>query len=249
MHLSEEWLAVVRREVLEIYLTPSHSVTGKFDLWKSLSLSRLIGAATFSMHINLEPFTPAFPSLRLCISCDDGIFVYKVLCNIEESLLSLDLLWQHIPESKTQTPPKYFASLCPSLGVTGGSVSWLSGDVYARGDRFTFSMERVPSNYSSKRSQTFEWFDENMPIQSAIGVRDVDEARGLAVFGNAFGELCLYDFGTSSFSRFEDYYKHYLCPSPHIGDELLPTVCLLLFKLVTYGLTYDLFRKKYYLHP
>ncbi|KAK7684369.1 hypothetical protein QCA50_012316 [Cerrena zonata] len=62
-------------------------------------------------------------------------------------------------------------------------------------------MESVPSKYSSKRSHIFQWFDENMTIQSAIGVRDVDEAGGVAVFGNACGGLSVYDFSDFHFLR------------------------------------------------
>lgn len=63
-----------------------------------------------------------------------------------------------------------------------------------------------------------------MPVQYCLGVRDFDEAQGIAVFGNAFGELCLCDFSGSSAFHSEGLYSHPLRASSYGGEERLPTV-------------------------
>lgn len=57
-------------------------------------------------------------------------------------------------------------------------------------------------------------------------VYDYDSMRGVAVFGNAFGELALCDFGTSSsvFSAFLEAASKGSCASASIGGDILPTV-------------------------
>ena len=49
-----------------------------------------------------------------------------------------------------------------------------------------------------ERGQTVvRFWDAEMPALYAMSVRDQDESRGLVAFGNAFGELSLYDFSGS----------------------------------------------------
>ncbi|KAK7684379.1 hypothetical protein QCA50_012326 [Cerrena zonata] len=57
----------------------------------------------------------------------------------------------------------------------------------------------------------------------SLGVRDFDEARGIGVFGNAFGKLCIYDFSGSDPSHFQECYKRELHADSYMGEELLPT--------------------------
>lgn len=43
-----------------------------------------------------------------------------------------------------------------------------------------------------------EVYDESLPAQYFLGVHDFDESRGIAVVGNAFGELAIFDFSNAS---------------------------------------------------
>lgn len=222
---------MVRWEVLEIYTTPSHNKSGTFALQQSLTFSHLVGAAMFATYIDRNHPVPASTTLRLCINCPDGLLIYRVLCDVEKSLFSLDLIWQRQSTPEVWKPiEQYMLVFRPSLGVTGGFLSCLRGDVHDESDRFTFLMEKIPPSTGSRdcerrRSRTFERFDANMMlVQSAIGVRDVDEARGLVVFGNVYGELCLYDFSNSPETDSEGCFKHDLHALSYSGEDLLPTV-------------------------
>lgn len=219
MHPTDKWIAVVRRQVLEIYLTPSHGGTENPLLWRHLALPHLVGAAVFALHLD-HSSTPPLASLRLCINCDNGIHVYRVFCDIDLSLLSLEPIWHHNPEPNGPIRGKRLVTFSPSLGVTGECVSWLWGDGRAEDNVYTFAMKRI----TSESCRTFEWFDEDMPAQAGFGVRDVDEARGMMVFGNAFGELALYDFSGYSSEDFAGCHEHDLRASLHTGEDILPTV-------------------------
>ena len=210
MHLYEESLLVVRREVLEVYLTPTVIPLR----WKSISIPYVVGAAIFS----------STNSLRLCTTSNDGIMVYNVILDIKQSNLSLDLLWHHEPTPDVSSPLPAMVTFSPCWGVSGSLVSWMTIDHNDESDFSKFSIERLPSHSTDEKLPIFNWFDNDMPIQCAIGVHDFDEVKGLAIFGNAFGELCLYDFAGSRPSTFEGCYKYQLEIRPHTREELLPTV-------------------------
>lgn len=216
MYLSTNWLAVVRRRILEIY----DNTHGNFKPWRTMMLSHLVGSASFSPYTPLESSTL---SLRLGISCDDGVYVYNVSCDVQRSELSMNLIWQCKPTPTPQYPLRPRFAFDVSLGVTGNTVLWLSGSHGVRTDFFTFSMAMLPSDPDDQPS-IIDWFDESMPVQYFLGVRDFDEARGIAIFGNAFGELCLYDFSSSPPQDFEGCCRYMLTVFPHAGEEFLPMV-------------------------
>lgn len=224
MHLCKNWLAVVRRQVLEIYLTPGYAGTGRFKHHQTLSLPHVVGSASFSQLF--EPASPLPPSksLRLCISCDDGISVYRVLCDPSQSLLSLDCLLHHKPTPLTRRRRSERFAFDATLGVTGGSASWLCSPNDCTNDLFTFVTVRVPSGEMDGESPLFEWSDKSMPVQYCLGVRDFDEARSLAVFGNAYGELCLCDFSGSKWTQLQGCYIYTIKADCYNNEELLPTV-------------------------
>lgn len=87
-------------------------------------------------------------------------------------------------------------------------------------------------------SKIVEVFDESMPAQYFLGVHDFDEKRGVAIFGNAFGELALFDFSDAccnDMRSLETYFEQLHFPRvpqfdiPHLGIWLgLRTRILLL---------------------
>ena len=231
MHLSEYWLAIVRRTTLEIYLTPAHTHMEKFSHWRTLPLTHLVGSATFtamprSTRINSR--SPYSSPLRLCISCDDGIYLYEVLCDPNESSLSLNRVWyqQPVPLPRKRHPNRL--AFEAALGVTGKMVSWLyCGRTWAH-NRFTFATARVPDGKRNNDPAVVEWDAEPMETQYSLGVRDFDEARGLAVFGNAFGEVFLCDFSGTPSNQLEGCLKTPVKADLYCGEELLPTVLIYL---------------------
>lgn len=86
-----------------------------------------------------------------------------------------------------------FVGIC--LGVFQEVLSPGSTEIN-NGDNF---MLNFASGHTGNKSQMFEWFDENMPGQYAVDVRGVNEARGLAGFGDVFGELDLYETSVERF--------------------------------------------------
>ena len=71
MCLSRNWLAVIRRTTLEIYLTPAYTKSG-FTRWRVLPFAHLVGSCTFSEPLD-HTTLPGTSVTRFCISCDDGI--------------------------------------------------------------------------------------------------------------------------------------------------------------------------------
>ncbi|CAL1698387.1 unnamed protein product [Somion occarium] len=217
MHMEDDWIAVVRRQVVEVYiLSPDEG--GDYRFWRSVNLPHKVGSAAFSPTVRRGPSNPKSP-LRLCIACDDGMFVYQLDCNISAGSLSLVALW-HYTAPRTD---KYIFEACQvSFGVTDGTVSWLLSAPRSLEQPVTFATARIPVGDSHATPPTFDWYDDTMPGQYCMGVRDYDESRGIAVFGNAFGELALYDFSGSDASLFDGAFRE-LSFTPLEDGDLLPT--------------------------
>lgn len=210
MHMDDMWVAVVRRQVFEVYVFQyDHCI-----LWKAVALPHIVGSAAFSyVTCHCSP-----PSLRLCITCTWGLFVYDVRCNIEEGRFSLDLLWHHDP------PECDDFDLIASrgvLGVTGKSVSWIQGDDSDHAYPVSFATTKIPSDINTEPS-IFEWYNEKTPALYSMGVFDFDEARGILALGNAFGELSLLDFSDSEPHQLSKCLELPIEPVPYMKQELLP---------------------------
>ena len=65
----------------------------------------------------------------------------------------------------------------------------------------------------------------DVPALYAMAVRDFDETRGLTVFGNAFGELALYDFSGSNHESISQCFAQiHFSDATNADRELLPLV-------------------------
>ncbi|CAL1697063.1 unnamed protein product [Somion occarium] len=178
-------IATITPKTLEIYLL-NHDEQSHYAFWRAVDLPRGVGSVSFFSEDSNSP-------LRFCLSGYPGIFLYQVNCDPLDDQLSLMLLWSYCPEFASPRPLITF----PSFGVTGQTLSWLSTPRHNRYQYCSFVAARLFHSDSEGLPPLFELDDPNLPAQYLFGVRDFDEARGVAVFGNGFGELVLYDFSHS----------------------------------------------------
>ncbi|KAK7677004.1 hypothetical protein QCA50_020033 [Cerrena zonata] len=216
MYLDDEWIGVVRRQVLEIYIPYGHNYT----CWRAFKLPHDVGTASFS------PCTRSFLScrssdpLRLCISCNEGLFVYEIACDPKNGMSSVQLLWHYLP------PPVPSADFYPvpskaSLGVRGTTVSWIHGHVNEYDKPVSFAHTRVVPGETEP--PVFTMYDEDMPALDSLGLYDFDDARGVLVLGNAFGELSLFDFSGTDPGLFRNCLAPGIGAGSYTGQDLLPT--------------------------
>ncbi|KAK7676667.1 hypothetical protein QCA50_016922 [Cerrena zonata] len=215
MHMDNGWIAVVRRSILEVYL---HDGT-RYKRWKVVELSHGVGTASFRQIIPRDNSGILSASLRLCIVCSAGLFVYEVLCNPGKNIVTLDDIWHH---ADVLTPSHIPVLINGGFGTTGESVSWLHGHTGLQEFPVRFATARLPTE-GNPRPTISEWHDVNMPALYSLGVYDYDEARGVLVLGNAYGELSLYDFSHSDPRLFGKCLATKLTPTPRSNQEILPT--------------------------
>lgn len=214
MHMTDEWIAVVRDRVLEVYIPNGPA----YICWRALNLSHTVGSASLSPT---ESHDHQSASLRLCVTCTDGIFVYDVICDPKREVFSSNLIWHYYKSDTRQHVP---ALSCGMLGTTGGSVSWLHGSMRDWDFTIRFATARLPAKIGSPQPAVVEWHDDEMPALYALGVYDYDEACGILVIGNAYGELSLYDFSTSDPRLFKSCSSTRLVPAPRTNEKVLSTV-------------------------
>jgi hypothetical protein len=92
------------------------------------------------------------------------------------------------PNSATSEP---WYRLC--VGETGRRSLWISATDIA-GPQFIYT--NVPPHPSHSEEPAISWTHDGSPDQPALWalpVLDIDEALGLTVIGNCFGELAIYD--------------------------------------------------------
>ncbi|KAK7683176.1 hypothetical protein QCA50_013849 [Cerrena zonata] len=219
MHMTDNWIAVLRRSVLEVYAHDGQH----YKYWKALEVSHGVGSASF-LQIRDEcrdGFVPQPAPLKLCITSSEGVFVYGVLCDPSNDVLSLNSIWNFSGTITDNHDPLFTKG---TLGNIGGGVSWLHGSGNSRHFPIKFATVRLPVGDGESQPSIFEWYDVSMPALYALGVYDYDEARGVLVLGNAFGELSLYDFSCSNPGIFSKCFAMKLAPAPYIGQTILPKV-------------------------
>ena len=214
MHMSESWIAVVRICILEIYIPQGDG----YIYWNSLKLD-LPGAAFFSETSSARRSSTC---LKLCIARRKGLFVYEVACNPAENVLSLNLVW-------TKEPPGDCGHILMSqgkFGAAGRNISWFWGDDCDAGFLVQFASAQLPCGKSPEKIQATN-FEKlaYFPAIYALGVHDYDEACGILVVGSAYGEVALYDFGSSDPGRLDDCATTRLEGTPYTNQDLMSTVC------------------------
>jgi hypothetical protein len=150
--------------------------------------------------------------------------VYEIHCNVMESTSSLQMIWHYQP------PPVLSADFYPvpakaTLGIVGSTVSWIHGDGTEYDLSVSFAYTRVIPGETEP--SPFIFYDKDMPALDSLGVYDFDDARGILVLGNAFGELSLFDFSGTNPHLFKTCLVSGLGVGPYIDQDLLPLVCRL----------------------
>lgn len=191
---------------------------GHCALWKTVDLPHLVGSAKFSSAELHES------SLRVCITSTRGLFVYDIECNVEEDLFSFDLIWHYKPPQEVGSRP--IASR-GALGVTGNNVSWIQGDNSNYAYPVSFAMTGI-TDCTMLQPTVFQWHNKDTPALYSLGVFDFDEARGILVVGNAFGELSILDFSRSDPHHFAKCLVNPIKAAPCSEEELLPRVSIVI---------------------
>ena len=217
MHMHNTWVALVRRGILEVYVLDKSS----YRCWKTFRFSHTIGKASF---LRVAPYCTRKQDrpLRLCISCSMDLFVYDIHCSPGEDTFSVRMLWHH----RAPTDRDKSALAGGMLGATGRTISWLYGSHVRWEFPVKFAIARLPVHPGGSSTAISEWHDTHMPALHAQAVYDYDDARGLVVFGNAFGELSLYDFSGSDPGIFGSWLASRLVAPPREEQSLASTVCI-----------------------
>lgn len=112
---------------------------------------------------------------------------------------------------------------CPSIDAYG-STSWFEGPNRSNGDNTPNITFRSTSHFirpyrGARQPLTLDRLD--LPSLSAMAVRDYDPGLGLAVFGNYYGELVLYNLGGSATWKIRTCLKEpYVRIVPQLNDGL-----------------------------
>ncbi|TCD64771.1 hypothetical protein EIP91_003631 [Steccherinum ochraceum] len=169
------------------------------------------------------------PMFALALGVRDGINVYHVRCKADDGFT---LVW------KFTTPLKYLDNPHePQLSDNGSMITWLSipGSVVSRGVHYFLAQLPVPSDVTQAPVQkpedmelTSRFYDlaadERIPALYWKATRDLDDLRGLAVFGNAFGELAVFDFSNTSPDALSRVFPR-PCPPNYQGELVVSQNC------------------------
>ena len=220
MHMCDTWILLVRRGILEVYVLSDSS----YQCWKTFRFPHTVGNASFLRIASLDGTTTTELDrpLRLCICCAIDLFVYDILCNPCEDIFSIRMLWRH----RAPTDRDKSALAGGMLGATGRTISWLYGSHVRWEFPVKFAIARLPVHPGGSSTAISEWHDTHMPALHAQAVYDYDDARGVVVFGNAFGELSLYDFSGSDPGIFGSWLASKLVAPPREEQSLASTVCI-----------------------
>ncbi|TCD64774.1 hypothetical protein EIP91_003634 [Steccherinum ochraceum] len=166
------------------------------------------------------------PMFALALGARDGIKVYHVHCKAHDSKLTL--AWRFATPNQYPDDPHE-----PLLCDNGTMLTWLSipASLVSRGTRLFLAQlpvssgaeQRIPvlEPQCTKFASRFHDFaaDERIPAMYWRSTRDLDDLRGLAVFGNAFGELAVCDFSSTSLDVLSRLFP--LPRLPDLRDELV----------------------------
>lgn len=206
MSLADDFVAVVfRRKLLlyqimkagEVILMQTYQFGFSVPLASivPLSPSNTPGSSHFCSH------TETGPIFVLALGNRSGFRVYHAQSRRREKL---PLVWlcRYLYNSAA-TPYQ------PQLGGGGTSISWITRPTYSYGQLSSFCFARLPSSASDGQCRYVEPISPEYPQPGFYELQheslpalywkvsfsfDVDEVRGVAVLGNAFGEVVVCDF-------------------------------------------------------
>ena len=182
------------------------------------------------LHKRTRSITPIVHQL-----CNRSLCLRHSLQPMRRHLL-IRMLWHHRASSDCDKS----ALAGGMLGATGRTISWLYGAQVRWEFPVKFAIARLPVHPGGSSAAISEWHDTQMPALHAQVVYDYDDARGVVVFGNAFGELSLYDFSDSDPDIFGGWLASKLVVPPRADQSLASTVCITInFQPHTHILIHD----------
>ncbi|KAJ7704433.1 hypothetical protein B0H17DRAFT_1039655 [Mycena rosella] len=196
-HLMTIWsgiLVILRTDALEFYTLPSPTIDSIVFV-KLIKIPTVWEAAVCDQSASVA--SADIQPLRLIVISSLGIG----MCVIERELLEAwdeDRIFYQIPlaeypPSGDDDPPWY--RLC--VGASGRRSLWVSAPV--TDDTVTFGPHFVcmviPPRLSGTEERLISWsnYDPVQPALWALPAVDFDDALGLTVMGNCFGEIAIYD--------------------------------------------------------
>lgn len=175
-----------------------------------VSLSYSVGFADARF---IEDATPPHPlnDLRVCIAGQNGLYLLHF--SVDE------LRSRHLKPNPScifsqPLPSGINLYLASDTAVTFrplidacGTMSWFEGINEGDDSEEPLSFRTISHAMNARHGQHGEpptpliFRNSELPALYAMGVRDYDPGLGLAVFGNYFGELVLYNLGRSNISK------------------------------------------------
>ncbi|CAL1699380.1 unnamed protein product [Somion occarium] len=224
MAARSNWIAAVSRMHLHIYILDFLG-SGRCKFWRGLNMPIAMSSACFDEgSVSVVPSVDEeSEKLYLCVGNRRGIHIYEVVCRPLDDHLELIPVWTHNLGLVAQKHESL--TVQPRFGASPHVITWLR-DCVDLSFLPTFVAARIPTPDSVVGTgDVIEISDPNLPSLYCQPVRDFDEARGVAIFGNAFGELALIDFsGVAGRSQeiLESCFQPLSFP-PSFGCDLLPT--------------------------
>lgn len=194
-------------------------------------LDYTVGSAQSLFYTRLP--SDASPTLFVCICGFDGIFVYAI--SMDQLLApqpdtGITTIWGLTESADGPEASEYDRSddriFQPLFGKYSPTLSWLLAS-YRQNRPIRFAtlpiclQDRAPLDNSAASLPEYRLDHADLPALYALGVYDYHEVMGLAVFGNAFGELVLFNIGGIDLSKSTDYLGTLrLCPVSEGCDPL-----------------------------
>ncbi|KAI0069878.1 hypothetical protein K474DRAFT_1680580 [Panus rudis PR-1116 ss-1] len=196
MAMEDMLIAVLTRKRLYIFVANVHqSGAPPYTLWLQAEIPVSVAYAQlmFDSAYSLTPFDYRARLLHICITGHDGIYYYQVDCAAytqDAQGFILNCAWHRGYKSKLSEGE--IIAIKPEFGRNARTLSWLEHS-FASFDRPTsFAAARLEDLIRSQRTEVPTIQNDATIAQYFMGVRDYDDTRGLAVFGNGFGELSLH---------------------------------------------------------
>lgn len=237
MAITDGLLAAVLPHQLHVY---SLSTDGqRSQLLRIMELSHPVGFATlsFSAVSTLQDLDSRrkVEKLNFCLSGSHGIYLYSFPrgCLIgphhegpvpPNSLrYSCSLAGTHTAKSTDLIVP-----CCPTFDATGTILTWLEGPATGCGRHYSFRIlleapRHDESSSDEREPPHFELEHPDMPALYAEGVYHYDAGLGIAVFGNMFGELALFNLSGVPTESLVDAFEPLTYP---VVAQSMPTVGL-----------------------
>jgi hypothetical protein len=190
MTIRKNVLVLLRKNALQFYSLPS--VAGD-----PVVLVKIVEIPTVWEAAVCNPISKSSPdtSLHLIVLSPVGIercvINFDTLTELDDQPVCLRFSVAKKPQYPSSDEPWY--KLC--VGETGLRILWLSESKkgFRVGPHFIYI--NVPPHHSDSEVPVIAWGNDvpEQPALWALPVLDVDEALGLTVIGNCFGELAIYD--------------------------------------------------------